>query len=151
MNTIIIVSLESSFFEIKQLLSNVIVYPVFNFKDLNDIVTTIFTDIIVSMFNSIRKNDKNLHNSCCQGSVDYLEYQGLSHEDAFKIVHASEMTILKAVFDICPILDDTNSVKILDYHFVDKHDLFIIVKFNLDDNVYEKINNNSNYNFAGIV
>lgn len=151
MSTVIIVSLETAFFEIKQLIKHSIVHPVFNFKDLDEIVITIFTDITVSIFSSIRKNDKNLHNSCCQGSVDYLEYRGLSHEDAFKIVHITELCILKTIFEICPILDNNDFVKILDYSFVNNCDLFINVRFNLDSITNDTNNYNSNYNFAGIV
>ena len=92
------------------------------------------------------------YKECYQGNIDYLEYCGLSQNTSFKIVHLTEMMLIRAVFDTYPILDDKKLITILDHKLMNLRDLLIMIKFNnASNNETQPISYHSNYKNSGIV
>lgn len=148
---IIAVTLESIFLEVKTLFRQELPLQWFEVNEIDEILIRIFNITISSIFNSMHNKNSELYKNCYQGNIDYLEYCGLSQSLASRIVHITELNIIKAIFETFPTLDDLKYVTVLDYHFVDKKDLFIIINFKLNDTTYETFNHNPNYSFTGLV
>lgn len=124
----VIVPLEHIYLEIKTLFKQELPLQWFHEDEIDEIIIRIFNITFSCIFNLIEVKNTKLYKTCYQGNVDYLEYCGLKTELANRIVHLMEMKILNAVFNIIPTLDNKNQVNIISYQFVDKKDLFIIIK-----------------------
>jgi hypothetical protein len=153
MKSIIIVSVDDVFNQVKSLFKNEIPKSWFDNNEVDEIITRIFNITISSILNTDEYKSSKRHKECYQGNIDYLEYCGLSQNTSFKIVHLTEMMLIRAVFDTYPILDDKKIITIIDYNFINLRDLLIVIKYNNESNynAAEPINYCSDYKNSGIV
>lgn len=153
MKSIIIVSIDNVFNEVKNLFKKEIPKNWFDNNEVDDIIIRIFNITVSSILNTEEYKNSKSYKECYQGNIDYLEYCGLSQGTSFKIVHLTEMMLIRAVFDTYPILDDRKLITVLDHKFMNLRDLLIMVKFNNESNhnATQSISYHSNYKNSGIV
>lgn len=149
--TAIIISIESVFYEVKNLFKNEIPKNWFDNNEVDEIIIRIFNIMISSILNNIEYKNSKSYQECYQGNIDYLEYCGLSQTTAFKIVHLSEMMLLKTIFGTYPILDDKNILTIINHKLINIKDLLIVVSFNKQEKHYDSTFNYTNYKNTGLV
>ena len=127
---IIIVPLDDIFHHVKALFRNELPVAWFDNNEIDEIIIRIFSITIKNILNEIDIISSTMYKDCYQGNIDYLEYCGISQTTAFRITHLSEMGILKAIFDTCPILDDKNMFKIKEHRLMNMCDLYLVVDVN---------------------
>ncbi len=137
---VIVISVEDVYYSVKCLFKSELPATWFDNNEVDEIITRIFNITISNILNNVGNKSPNVYNECYQGNIDYLEYCGISQTTAFKIVHVSEMGILKSIFDACPILDDSELINIIEYKFLYMSDLHIIVEFKNLKNYEQNIN-----------
>ncbi len=137
---VIVISVEDVYYNVKCLFRSDLPTTWFDNNEVDEIITRIFNITISNILNNVGNKSQNMYNECYQGNIDYLEYCGISQTTAFKIVHVSEMGILKSIFDSCPILDDSEIINIVEYKFLYMSDLHIIVEFKNLKNYEQNIN-----------
>lgn len=147
---IIIVPLDDIYRQVKTLFKSELPQSWFDNNEIDEIITRIFDITIKNILNDIEIKHLDMYKQCYQGNIDYLEYCGISQTTAFKITHLSEMGILRAIFDTCPVLDDKRVFSIYEHKFVNMSDLHIIVQFN-SNQTYEQNFNYSNGSYSKIV
>ena len=151
MKSIIIVSIENVFNEVKGLFKSEIPKAWFDNNEIDEIITRIFNITVTSILNTDEYKNSKTNKDCYQGNIDYLQYCGLSQNTSFRIVHLSEMMLIRAVFDTFPILDDKQLITILDHKLMNLRDLLIMIKYNTESNFNAATNHYPNYKNSGIV
>lgn len=124
--TAIVISIEYILNEVKELFRSELPSAWFDNNEIDEIILRIFNIIISNIFNDITEKDSKRYETGYQSTLDYLMYCGVSQQTAFRIVHFTEMNILRTIFNTYSNIDNREQIKILEFHFFNKTNLLII-------------------------
>lgn len=114
--------------------------------EMSDIISSLINNIINDILSLSFKNTSLLQydidgGDVYQQNIDYLIYIGISQQNAFLIVHNSELLILKILLDVIPDIDDKNKYKIKEMKLSNKElTITVEVMNNVFSGYFDSIN-----------